>query len=219
MGHAMTGRADLRQIPERGSREWEAAFRILDAGFLASVGFCVDGQPFVIPMLYGREDRTLYLHGARLSRLLRELGHGCQVCVSVTHVDGLVLARSAFHHSMNYRSAVAFGAATAIETPREKIRALHVLSDHLIPGRWNEVRGPNKTEITDTAVVAFAMEDVTSKERTGLPKEDEDDYGRPVWAGVLPLTTETQPLVPDDRLVPGVEPRDYARLFRERRGR
>jgi len=143
----LTKRAELRRIPDRGSRERETINQILDAGFLAHVGFCVAGQPFVIPTLYGRDEEKLYLHGSAASRMLRELETGIPACVTVTLVDGLVLARSAFDHSMNYRSVVAFGIARKIADAEQRIRSLRVISEHLIAGRWQEIREPNEKEL------------------------------------------------------------------------
>jgi nitroimidazol reductase NimA-like FMN-containing flavoprotein (pyridoxamine 5'-phosphate oxidase superfamily) len=150
----LTKRTELRRIPDRGSRDWEAIHKILDAGFLSHVGFCVDGQPFVIPTLYGRDGEKLYLHGSAASRMLRELEGGFPACVSVTLVDGLVLARSAFEHSMNYRSVVAFGTARKIADPEQKTRSLRVISEHLIAGRWADVRG-RLVESHTTVIIPF----------------------------------------------------------------
>src|SRR5215469_10411341 len=183
-------RTQLRRLPNRGSHDLEAVCQILDASFLAHVGFNVDGQPFVIPTLYGREGEALFMHGSAASRMLRELDNGLPACVNVTLVDGLVLARSAFHHSMNYRSVVAFGTARKIEEPEQKVRALRTISEHLMAGRWNDVRGPNQKELKATAVLEFAMEEASAKVRTGPPLDDEEDYELPVWAGILPLGLE-----------------------------
>lgn len=182
-----SARSDLRQIPERGSHDWVAVSAILDAAFLAFVGFVVEGQPFVIPMLYGRADRSLFLHGAAASRIMTQLRTGVQVCATVTLVDGLVLARSAFHHSMNYRSVVAFGTAALVDDARAKLAALRCISDHLLDGRWAEVRGPNKRELTETAVLEMRIEEASAKTRTGPPNDDPADHRRSTWAGVLPL--------------------------------
>jgi nitroimidazol reductase NimA-like FMN-containing flavoprotein (pyridoxamine 5'-phosphate oxidase superfamily) len=164
------------------------------------VGFCVDGQPFVIPTNFGREDDKLYLHGSAASRMLRELAAGVPACVTVTHVDGLVLARSAFHHSMNYRSVVAFGTAKKIEDIDLKNHALRVISEHLIRGRWDEVREPNEKELKQTSVLEFVIEEASAKVRTGGPIDDEEDYALPVWAGVLPLKLSAEQVIPDSRL-------------------
>jgi nitroimidazol reductase NimA-like FMN-containing flavoprotein (pyridoxamine 5'-phosphate oxidase superfamily) len=204
-----TERSQLRRLPKRGSHEDTAIYAVLDAGFLAHVGFQTNGQPFVIPTLYGRDEDKLYLHGSAASRMLRELETGVPVCVTVTLVDGLVLARSAFHHSMNYRSVVAFGVARAIGDPAEKIRALRVISEHLMPGRWNDVRGPSEKELKATAVLEFAIEEASSKVREGPPLDDEEDYNLPFWAGILPLSVEAHVPVPDPRLAEGIEIPEY----------
>jgi nitroimidazol reductase NimA-like FMN-containing flavoprotein (pyridoxamine 5'-phosphate oxidase superfamily) len=189
---------------------------ILDAGFLAHVGFQTDGQPFVIPTLYGREDDTLYLHGSAASRMLRQLETGVPACVTVTLVDGLVLARSAFHHSMNYRSVVAFGTARKIDDPARKTHALRAISEHLIAGRWSDVRSPSEKELNATAVLEFSIEEASAKVRQGPPLDDEDDYSLPVWAGVVPLTLEAKAPIPDSRLADGVEQPPYVLRARRR---
>ncbi len=211
-----TKRSELRRVPDRGSHDWKTINEILDAGFLAHVGFCVDGQPFVIPTLYGRAERKLYLHGSAASRMLRELETGVEACVTVTQVDGLVAARSAFHHSMNYRSVIAFGTAKRIVDSERKLESLRIISEHLIAGRWDDVRGPSEKELKATAVLEFSIDEASSKVRTGPPVDDEGDYGLPVWAGVLPLQIQSQPPIPDDRLLKGVRIPDYVRLYNRR---
>lgn len=205
----LTKRTELRRLPTRGSHEAETIHAILDAGFLAHVGFQVDGQPFVIPTLYGRDVDRLYLHGSAASRMLGELDTGMPVCVNVTLVDGLVLARSAFHHSMNYRSVVAFGTARKIEDPAQKTQALRIISEHVIPGRWNDVRSPTEKELKTTAVLEFSIEEASAKIRVGPPLDDEEDYSLPVWAGILPLSLEAQAPLPDPRLPEGIEAPRY----------
>ena len=209
----VTERAKLRRLPNRGSHELEAIHAILDAAFLAHVGFCVNGQPFVIPTLYGRHEERLYMHGSAASRMLRELDSGIPACVNVTLVDGLVLARAAFHHSMNYRSVVAFGTARKIDDPEQKNEALRVISDHLISGRWDDVRGPNEKELKATAVIEFAIEEASAKVRTGPPLDDDEDYSLPVWAGVLPLRLQPQPPIPDLRLPAQASVPNYVRTY------
>jgi uncharacterized protein len=213
-----TARSTLGRLPRRGSHDWAAVIEILDAGFLAFVGFSVEQQPFVIPTLYGRKDETLYLHGSAASRMMRKLSTGTPACVTVALVDGIVLARSAFHHSINYRSVVAFGTAAKIERVEEKTSALKVISDHLLPGRWEDVRLPTLEELKATTVLKFVMEEASAKVRTGPPGDDEPDYDLPVWAGVLPLALQSSALAPDVRLPPNVvEPAylaDYSRRFR-----
>jgi nitroimidazol reductase NimA-like FMN-containing flavoprotein (pyridoxamine 5'-phosphate oxidase superfamily) len=185
-------RSRMRQLPERGSHNPDAVHFVLDAGFLAHVGFTVSSQTFVIPMLYCRDGDTLYLHGAATSRIMQRLGTGIAACVAVTLVDGLVLARSAFHHSVNYRSVVAFGTARVLTEPGRKTRALRDISEHLIAGRWDEVRGPSRAELELTSVLEFSIEEASAKIRSGPPLDDEADYGRSVWAGVVPLRLEAK---------------------------
>jgi hypothetical protein len=209
----LTKRTKLRRIPDRGSRERETINQILDVGFLAHVGFCVAGQPFVIPTLYGRDGEKLYLHGSAASRMLRELETGVPCCVTVTLVDGLVLARSAFDHSMNYRSVVAFGRARKIMDAGQRIRSLRVISDHLIAGRWKEIRQPSEKELKATTVLEFLIEEASSKVRSGPPLDDENDYGLPVWAGVLPLEIRSRLPIPDDKLIEGIAVPDYVRSY------
>lgn len=206
-----TERAQLRRLPKRGSYDEATIHQILDAGFLAHAGFTVDGQPFVIPTLYGRDGGTLYLHGSAASRMLRELETGVPACVTVSLVDGLVLARSAFHHSINYRSVVAFGSARKIEDAQRKTEALRIISDHVMPGRWDEVRVPNEKELKATAVLEFAIEEASAKIRTGPPVDDEEDYALPVWAGVLPVALTSAEPMPDSRIVPGIDLPQYLR--------
>jgi len=208
-----TKRTKLRRIPDRGSRERETINQILDAGFLAHVGFSVSDQPFVIPTLYGRDGEKLYLHGSAASRMLRELESGIPACVTVTLVDGLVLARSAFDHSMNYRSVVAFGKARKIADAEQRTRSLRVISEHLIAGRWKEIREPSEKELKATTVLEFLIEEASSKVRSGPPLDDENDYGLPVWAGVLPLEIRSRPPIPDAKLVEGVGVPDYVRSY------
>ncbi len=207
-----TERSQLRRLPVRGSHDMETVNEILDAGLLAHVGFTVEGQPFVIPTLYGREGERLFLHGSAASRMLRELQTGIPACVTVTLVDGLVLARSAFHHSMNYRSVVAFGNAHRIDDPQQKAEALRVISEHLIRGRWDEVRPPDEKELRATSVLEFTIEEASAKIRKGPPLDDEADYALPVWAGVLPLKLITRDPIPEPGTVPAP---DSIRTFQE----
>lgn len=209
-----TQRSQLRRLPERGSHDAEVVNGILDEGFLAHVAFSVEGQPFCIPTLYGRDGDRLYLHGSAASRMLRELDKGVPACVTVTLVDGLVLARSAFHHSMNYRSVVAFGVARKIDSAEEKAKALQVVSEHLIAGRWAEVRGPSERELKATSVLAFSIEEVSAKVRTGPPKDEDEDMDWPVWAGVLPVRLAAGDPVPDNATQPTPE---YVTMYARRK--
>jgi nitroimidazol reductase NimA-like FMN-containing flavoprotein (pyridoxamine 5'-phosphate oxidase superfamily) len=192
-----TERTQVKRLPKRGKYERETVFAILDAGFVCHVGFTVDGQPYVIPTNYGRSGDTLYLHGSAASRMLRTLSEGVPVSVTVTHVDGLVLARSAFHHSVNYRSVVILGTARLVTDPAEKMEALRVFTEHVMKGRWDDVRQPTEQELKATTVLALPLEEVSAKVRTGGPIDDEEDYTLPVWAGVLPLETVAKEPVAD----------------------
>lgn len=196
-------RTELRRLPKRGFHDAATINAILDAAFLAHVGFQVDGQPFVIPTLFGRDGEKLYLHGSAASRMLGELAQGVPACVTVTMVDGLVLARSAFHHSMNYRSVVAFGTARKIEGEAQKRIALRTVSEHLIRGRWDDVREPNAKELKATSVLEFEIEEASAKVRQGPPLDDEEDYSLPMWAGILPLKLTAGTPIADERLAQG----------------
>jgi len=212
-----TERTQVMRLPKRGEYSKETIYSILDAGFLCHVGFVVNGQPFVIPTGYGRSGDTLYVHGSSASRMLRTLAAGVEVCVTVTLLDGLVLARSAFHHSMNYRSAVLFGTATLVESPEEKNEALRVISEQIVPGRWNDVRWPTDQELKATKVLALPISEASAKVRTGPPVDDEEDYAMNVWAGVLPLTVEANEPVPDPRISSEVkEVPQYLRDYNKR---
>ena len=183
-----TANTTLKRLPQRGSFERNTVNAILDAAFLCHVGFVVEGQPFVIPTSYARVDDELFIHGSAASRMLRNLSEGIPVCVTVTLVDGLVLARSAFHHSINYRSVVVFGTAQLVTDEQAKFDALKAFTEHVIPGRWPEIREPNAQELKGTTVLALPLQEASAKIRTGPPIDDDEDMALPVWAGVLPLT-------------------------------
>jgi hypothetical protein len=208
-----TERNTVRRLPKRGVYDRAAVYQILDEGFVCHVGFVVDGQPFVIPTGYARAGDKLYIHGSTASRMLRALEGGVEVCVTVTLIDGLVLARSAFHHSMNYRSVVIFGRASVVETPEEKMAALRAFTEHIVPGRWDEVREPNEQELKGTLVLALPLVEVSAKVRSGPPLDDEEDYQLPVWAGVLPLRLTTAAPIADPRLLPGLELPSYVQDY------
>ena len=195
-----TQRTRVIREPDRGVYDRETIYRILDEGFLCHVGFSVEGQPFVIPTSYGRKDADLYIHGSAASRMLRKIKAGVPVCVTVTLLDGLVLARSVFNHSMNYRSVVILGKATLVDDPQEKLTALRVLSEHIIPGRWDDARQPNEKELKATSVLRVPIEEFSAKVRTGPPIDDEEDYSFPTWAGVMPLQTTVGNPINDPRL-------------------
>ena len=183
----VTQRSKLRRLPKRGSQEREVIYNILDEALIAHVGFANNEQPFVIPMAYGRKGDRLYLHGSSVSRLLKTLKRGVDVCITVTILDGLVVARSLFHHSMNYRSVVLFGKAKSVEDKSEKMAALKAITEQMISGRWDEARIPNTKELKATDVLYLEIAEGSAKVRTGAPIDDEEDYSLPYWAGELPL--------------------------------
>jgi len=205
-----TARTTLRRLPLRGAFDRESINQILDEGFICHVGFADEGQPFVIPTGYARVNDKLLVHGSQASRMLRTLGQGIEVCVTVTLADGLVLARSAFHHSMNYRSVVVFGRATVVDEREEKLAALRALSEHMIPGRWDDVRAPNERELHLTTVLSLPLDEVSVIMRTGPPLDDEEDYEVAVWAGVIPLRLVADAPISDPRLPAEIDPPDYA---------
>ncbi len=202
----VTDRTRVRRLPQRAYHERAVVHAILDAGLVCHVGLVEDGRPVVIPTGYARVGDTLVLHGSSRSRTMLAAAAGTELCCTVTLLDGLVLARSAFHHSLNYRSVVVFGRATPIEEDDQRIAALRAFTERLYPGRWDAVRPPSAQELKATLIVSLPLEEAVAKVREGAPIDDEDDYDRAVWAGVIPLALERGPAVPDDRLVPGTLP-------------
>lgn len=199
-----TDRSTVRRLPARASYDRADVDAILDEGLVAHVGLAVDGQPFVIPMVYARAGERLFLHGSAASRTARALATGVPVCVTVTLLDGLVLARSAFHHSMNYRSVVILGTARAIVDPDERLAALRAIVEHMYPGRWDATRPPNAQELKATTVLALPIQEATAKARTGPPIDDAADLALPHWAGVLPIRLAASAPIPDPGLPAGV---------------
>ncbi len=189
----------VRRVPKRAHYERESVYEVLDDGYVAHVGFAMEGRPFVIPMLYGREEDTIFLHASTKSRFYKDLAEGLPVCLTVTHIDGIVLARSAFHHSMNYRSVVAHGHCRPVNI-EERERALKVFTEKLVPGRWDECRPVTEKEIEVTGVLAFTMEAASAKIRTGGPSDDAEDYALPIWAGVVPLVLQKDAPIPDEQM-------------------
>ncbi len=208
-----TERTQVKRLPDRGKYDSETVHAILDAAFVCHVGFVVGEQPYVIPTNFGRVNDTLYLHGSAASRMLKTLTGGIPVCVTVTLVDGLVLARSAFHHSVNYRSVVILGRATLVEKPEEKMNALHAFTEHVMRGRWKDIRPPSDLELKATTVLALPLAEVSAKVRTGPPKDDAEDYALPIWAGVLPLPIVPGAPIPDPKLNAGLEPPENVRKY------
>lgn len=215
--HVPTARTRVVREAQRGVYERAAAYEILDEGFICHVGFVVDGQPFVIPTSYGRVGDDLYIHGSSASRMLRNLDQGIPVCVTVTLIDGLVLARSIFNHSMNYRSVVVLGTAAAVRDPEEKLEALRLLSEHIIPGRWEDSRKPNEKELKATLALRLPITEFSAKVREGDVVDDEEDYSFSTWAGIIPFTTVAGPPIDDSRLAPGQEVPEYARNYRRKK--
>jgi nitroimidazol reductase NimA-like FMN-containing flavoprotein (pyridoxamine 5'-phosphate oxidase superfamily) len=195
-----TARTRVVREPQRAVYDRAEVYKILDEGFICHLGFSVDGQPYVIPTSYGRSGDVLYIHGSAASRMLRRLSEGIPVCMTVTLLDGLVLARSVFNHSMNYRSVVVLGTASLVEDSDEKLKALYAISEHILPGRWAESRQPNDKELKATSVIRLPIQEFSAKVRTGPPIDDEEDYSFPVWAGVIPLTTVTGQPIPDKQV-------------------
>ena len=219
MSHPYTPTPRTRVVREahRGVYDRDTAYRILDEGFLCHVGFIADGQPFVIPTSYGRKDASLYIHGSAASRMLRQMKGGVPVCVTVTLLDGLVLARSVFNHSMNYRSVVVLGKATLVDDAEEKIEALRLLSEHILPGRWADARQPNERELKQTSVLRVPIEEFSAKVRVGPPIDDEEDYSFPIWAGVVPLEMTAGTPIDDLRVLPNRTVPEYARGYSRKR--
>jgi nitroimidazol reductase NimA-like FMN-containing flavoprotein (pyridoxamine 5'-phosphate oxidase superfamily) len=212
-----TPRTRVVRESERGVYDRETVYRILDEGFLCHVGFAVDGQPFVIPTSYGRKDASLYIHGSAASRMLRQMKEAVPICVTVTLLDGLVLARSIFNHSMNYRSVVILGKATLVDEPTEKLEALRLLSEHIIPGRWADSRQPNERELKATSVLRLPIEEFSAKVRSGPAIDDEEDYSFPTWAGVVPLEVKVGEPIADARLSDEILTPQYVRAYRRQR--
>lgn len=209
----ITQRSQIKRLPKRGHYERETIEQILDEGLVCHVGFAIEGQPFVIPTAYGRVGDRLYIHGSPASRMLKSLQTGIDVCITVTLLDGLVLARSAFHHSMNYRSVVLFGTATVVQDVEQKRSALKAFTDHIILERWAEIRPPSLQEIQGTLVLSLPLAEASAKVRTGPPSDDEADYALPVWAGVIPLQLAIADPIPDPRLLPDVPLPNYVQRY------
>ncbi|MCR9140751.1 MAG: pyridoxamine 5'-phosphate oxidase family protein [bacterium] len=215
MEYSRTDRTTLVRAPRRGVYDRERIHAILDEALICHVGFNgPDGRPFVIPTAYGRDGDRLYLHGSSASRMMRDLAGGIPICVTVTLIDGLVLARSAFHHSVNYRSVVLFGEARLIEDPKQKERGLRLFTEHIIPDRWTAVRAPTEQEMKATTVLDFPIDEASAKVRTGPPNDDDADYALPIWAGVLPCAIRYGAAIPDERLDEDVEIPEHVREYR-----
>lgn len=209
-----TERTKLRRLPKRGDFERETIYRILDEAFVCHVGFTVDEQPFVIPTAYARTGDQLFLHGSQASRVMRALAWEVEVCVTITLVDGLVLARSAFHHSINYRSVVIFGKATVVRDETEKLAALRAFTEHIVSNRWQDVRPPTENELKATTVLSLPLQEASAKVRTGNPIDEKEDYAMDVWAGVIPLQLSAGKPIGDAKLKDGIEVPGYVAEYR-----
>ena len=213
-----TERTRVRRMPQRASYDTAVVEAILAEGLYCHVGFTMDGQPYVIPTIYARIEDRLYIHGSAASRMLRMIGGRMPVCITVTLLDGLVLARSTFHHSMNYRSVVILGEAAEVTDPDEKMTALKAIVDHVMVGRWEDVRQPSPQELKATSVIRVPLEEVSAKIRTGPPVDDEEDYLLDCWAGEVPLRLVPQPPVADPQLRGGIALPAYAKDYRRQTG-
>ena len=208
-----TPRTAVKRLAERGHYERAEVYAVLDAGFICHLGFCVDDQPFVIPTSYWRQNDHLYFHGSAASRMLKTLSKGVRVCLTATHVDGLVLARSGFNHSINYRSVVVLGIAKVVQNAREKAAAMKAFVDYVLPGRWSEIRAPNQRELRATLVLKLPLREASAKVRRGGPHDDPADMGRKVWAGVIPFHTHVGTPIPAEDLTPGIGLPEYVEKY------
>ena len=211
---AMSERTRIVREPQRGVYDREEIYKILDEGFVCHVGFTAEGQTFVIPTMYARVGDAIYFHGSAASRTLRGVSSGLNVCVTVTLADGLVLARSVFNHSMNYRSVVALGTASVVDEPAEKLEALHAFTERILPGRWNDARRPNERELKATSILRLPLSEVSAKVRMGGVEDDAEDYALRVWAGIVPLRLVADAPQRDERCDPAIATPEYASSFR-----
>jgi nitroimidazol reductase NimA-like FMN-containing flavoprotein (pyridoxamine 5'-phosphate oxidase superfamily) len=211
---AMSERTRIQREPQRGVYDRQEIYKILDEGFVCHVGFTTEGQTFVIPTMFARIGDALYFHGSAASRMLRGVSSGLNVCVTVTLADGIVLARSVFNHSMNYRSVVALGNASMVEEPAEKWQALHAFTEKILPGRWEDARQPNEKELRATSILRLPLSEVSAKVRTGGVEDDAEDYALPVWAGIVPLRLVADAPQRDPRCDPAIATPGYAKAFR-----
>jgi len=206
----------VRQLREKANYDTRAVHAVLDAGLVAAVGFVQDDAPIVVPMIYGREGETVYLHGARKARVIRLLEQTDRACVNVTLLDGIVFARSAFNSSMNYRSATIFGKPTIVEGRDEKLHAMRVISENTMPGRWDELRESLQREIKMTGVISLHIESASAKISSGMPEDEDEDYDIPIWAGVLPIESRLTTLQADDRLINDAQPSAVVRALQDK---
>jgi uncharacterized protein len=211
---SVTERTRVVREPQRAIYDRSTIYKILDEGFICHVGFSLDGQPFVIPTMYARTGDAIYFHGSAASRMLRNASTGIPVCVTVTLVDGLVLARSVFNHSMNYRSVVALGKAALVDAGAEKMEALRGFTEKILPGRWDEARQPNEKELKATSILRLPLTEVSAKVRVGPPEDDAEDYALPIWAGILPLKLQAGQPIREERCDPAISAPRYVSDYR-----
>lgn len=212
----VTEKTKLKRLPKRGNFDREIVYQILDEAFVCHIGFTVENQPFVIPTAYGRKDDVLYIHGSAASRMMKNLATEIDICVTVTILDGLVLARSAFHHSVNYRSVIIFGKAELVTENREKFEALRIFTEHIIPSRWNDIREPNAKELKATTVLRLPITEASAKMRFGNPIDDDEDMSLNVWAGVIPIKLTAESPISDDLLPENIEIPDHVKNYRRK---
>jgi nitroimidazol reductase NimA-like FMN-containing flavoprotein (pyridoxamine 5'-phosphate oxidase superfamily) len=214
--YSIDKRNKVRQLRDYADYDKNVVHAVLDAGLVAAVGFVQDGAPLVVPMIYGREGETIFLHGARKARIIRLLEETEQACVNVTLLDGIVFARSAFNSSMNYRSATVFGTPSLVAGDAEKLHAMRIISEHTMPGRWDELREPLQREVKMTGVIALQIDSASAKVAASMPDDEDEDYDIPIWAGVLPIESRLTELQTDDRVLEGVEPSAMVRVLQSK---
>ena len=214
--YSITKTNKVRQLRENAAYDKESVYQVLDAGLVAHVAFVQDEAPVVVPMIYGRVGGKIYLHGARKARVIKLLAKTTQACLNVTLLDGIVLARSAFNSSMQYRSVTVFGSPHIVMDSDEKLRAMRVISEHSMPGRWDELRDSHEREVKMTGVIQLDIETASAKISAAGAEDEEEDYDIPIWAGVLPITTSIGTLQDDERLLPDVEPSDVVKAMQNR---
>ena len=202
-------RSKVNRIPERGNYDKETIYKIIDEAKYCHVAFTYQNQPFIIPTIHARMNNSIIVHGAKGSRMLKHISAGNEICIAITLIDAFVLARSVFHHSMNYRSAVIFGKGKLVDNKNEKLEALRIITEHLIPGRWDDARKPDEKELNSTSLVAINIDEASAKIRTGPPQDEKEDYSLPVWAGILPLSQIIKQAIADPLLDPAIKLPDY----------
>ena len=208
-----TNRTKVNRTPKRAVYEKETIYKILDETFVCQIAFKIDGQVFIIPTAFGRKDDSIFIHGSNKSRMLNSIKSGEDICIGVTLIDGIVAARSIFHHSINYRSVIIFGKGKEIDEPEDKLKALKIITEHIIPGRWNDARKPNEKELEITSVFEFKIDEASAKIRTGPPVDEKEDYNLNVWAGIIPLKTIAESPIRDQEVRNGILLPDYIKDF------